>query len=157
MAGGLSACSPAPKNIVAVETVDGSTVRLLTMKCSEFTAEEFGVYRQEESDGELTKWAVTRALTGSRQDSIQIFKQPDGWKTYGSSLKEIQEGFAYVATVHGRIGTKPVSGSLRFEVPQLGSLAAGEVLASDTDGNTATMSRDDFLKDSAELCRELAS
>lgn len=75
--GGLSACSPAPENIIAVEAVNSSTARLLTMTCSEFTADQFGVQQGDGPDNGLRDWAVPRALTGPRVDSVQVSKLRD--------------------------------------------------------------------------------
>ncbi|MEU1226183.1 hypothetical protein [Streptomyces sp. NPDC005828] len=157
MAGGLSACSPAPENIIAVEAVGGSTARLLTMTCSEFTADHFAVYQDDGPDDDLRNWAVTRAFTGPRVDSVQVFKQPDGWKTYRSKLTEFEKGSTYVATVDGGIGQRVVSGELSFGADQLRTLDKGEVLASDGDGGTVTTNRDDFLKAADDHCHERAS
>lgn len=157
MAGGLSACSPAPENIIAVEAVNGSSARLLTMTCSEFAADQFGVYQDDGPDDDLRKWAVTRAFTGPRMDSVEVFKQPDGWKTYSSKLTGFHKGSTYVATVNGGIGGRAVSGELTFGADQLMDLAAGEVLTSDGDGGTVTMGRNDFLKAADDHCHELAS
>ncbi|MFE0640921.1 hypothetical protein ACFW2Y_04755 [Streptomyces sp. NPDC058877] len=156
MTGGVASCSPGPKSILAVETVDGSTAQLLTMTCSEFTADHFGVYQDDGPDDDLRKWAVSRSFTGPRVDSVQVFKQPDGWKTYSSKLTGFEKGSTYVASVDGGIDGRAVSGELSFGADQLRGLVAGDVLASDGDGNTVTMGRDDFLKAADERCRELA-
>lgn len=155
--GGLSACSPAPENIIAVEAVNSSTARLLTMTCSEFTADQFGVQQGDGPDNELRDWAVTRALTGPRVDSVQVFRQPDGWKTYGSKLSEFQKGSTYVATVDGGMGGKAVSGELAFGADRLRDLPAEEVPTSDGDGGTVTTGRDDFLRAVDDHYHELAS
>ncbi|MER7540927.1 hypothetical protein ABTX77_40130 [Streptomyces sp. NPDC097704] len=157
MAGGVAACSPAPEGILAVEAVDGSTARLLTMTCSEFTAHHFAVNQDDGPDDDLCDWAVTRAFTGPRVDSVQVFKQPDGWKTYRSKLTGFEKGSTYAAMMDGGIGRKAVSGKLSFGADQLQTLGKGEVLASDGDGGTAVMGRDDFLKAVDSRCQELAS
>ncbi|MFB7030680.1 MULTISPECIES: hypothetical protein [unclassified Streptomyces] len=81
MAGGLAACSPAPEEVIAVESVNGTGARLLTTTCSPFTADQFSVYQDDGPDDELRDWAVARSFTGPRMDSVQVFEQPDGWKT----------------------------------------------------------------------------
>ncbi len=55
MAGGVTACPPAPESVIAVEAVDGSTAQLLTVICSEFTADQFGVYQGDGPDDDLRK------------------------------------------------------------------------------------------------------
>ncbi|MFD0076360.1 hypothetical protein ACFVIY_28380 [Streptomyces sp. NPDC127166] len=140
-----------------MEAVNGSAARLLTMACSESTADQFGVYQDDGPAHELRDWAITRSFTGPRVDSVQVFKQPDGWKTYGSKLTGFEKGSTYVATVDGGVGGRAVSGKLTFGADQLLDLAVGEVLASYGDGDTVTMGRDDFLKAADDHCHERAS
>lgn len=102
-------------------------------------------------------WAVARSFTSPRMDSVQVLDQPDGWKTYCAKLTGFQQGSTYVATVNGGVGSRPVSGKIRFGADQVRDLAEGEVLKSDGEGGTVTVSRDDFLKAADSRCRDLAA
>ncbi|GAA3370522.1 hypothetical protein GCM10020367_17480 [Streptomyces sannanensis] len=96
---GTSSCSPAPEPVVAVESLDGATVRLLTMTCDEFIVERFSVHQNGNYKGPLRKWAVSRDFTGPDLKSVQVFREPEGWRTYGSGITRFERGATYVASV----------------------------------------------------------
>ncbi|WP_326699106.1 hypothetical protein OG909_18460 [Streptomyces sp. NBC_01754] len=158
MAGAVTACSPGPEQVLAVESLDGTSARLLTMTCEEFSPDGFDVYRSGLPDGEpLRMWAVSRDFTGPVVSSARVFQEPPGWNTYKSGISSFEPDGTYVASVDGGVHGKGVTGEVEFSAGQLKELAVGEVLTADGAGGTVTMGRDDFLEGANNRCDALAS
>ena len=153
-----TSCSPAPEQVLAVEAVNGTSARFLTMTCKQFSPNTFGVYRSDVDDDEpLQKWAVSRDFTGPVVTSVRAFHQPQGWSTYRSGISAFKQDGTYTASVRGAVNAKGISGRVTFSVAQLRELSADEVLTADSDGEAETMSREDFLSQANGLCADLAS
>ncbi|MFD7878181.1 hypothetical protein ACFV5G_29480, partial [Streptomyces sp. NPDC059766] len=110
---GVGACSPAPEPIVAVEAVGEGGVRILTMTCSEFSPDDFGVHREDGPD-ELQRWAVApRGWNGPAPSAVEVFRVPEGWKTYESNIHDLQPDATYAAEGDGRGGRWGGAGTVR--------------------------------------------
>ncbi|MFF3289475.1 hypothetical protein [Streptomyces sp. NPDC003023] len=152
--GATASCSPAPKEILAVESDGEGGARLLTMTCPEYTGQSFGVYLDDESDV-LRSWSVRRGPGAFDVDAVRVFHAPEGWAGEVSDLTGFTPGGSYFADVDGGVNGRGVSGKVAFGIDRLKDLSEGEVLTSDGDGGTSTMSRDDFLDMANERCADL--
>ncbi|MFE2582679.1 hypothetical protein [Streptomyces sp. NPDC059378] len=153
---GVGACSPAPEPIVAVEPVGEGGVRILTMTCSEFSPDNFGVHREDGPD-ELQRWAVApRGWNGPAPSAVEVFRVPEEWKTYESNIHDLQPDATYAADVDGSVDGQGVSGKVRFDLGRLAKLGKGEVLTENEDHETVTVSKKDFLARANDRCRDLS-
>ncbi|MFC9286868.1 hypothetical protein [Streptomyces sp. NPDC057052] len=152
----VGACSPAPESIVAVEAAGEGGVRILTMTCTEFSPDDFGVYREGGPD-ELQTWAIVpRSWNGPAPSAVEVFRVPEGWKTYGSNIRSLLPDATYVADVHGDVNRWGISGEVRFGLKRLAKLGRGEVLTRNEDHETIAVSKKKFLDQANARCRELA-
>ncbi|MFI6286662.1 hypothetical protein ACIBCM_18245 [Streptomyces sp. NPDC051018] len=146
-----SGCTPGPEPIIAVESGEGGSVRLLLAKCPGYRAESFGVFADVE-EGELQNWSVRNPDYRATPAGVRIFEVPEGWKVSASALTALSDGVPYVADVEGATGAKGLDGRVPFTLADVEELKPGKVLISAGGEKNKAVDRDDFLNDIPPEC-----
>jgi hypothetical protein len=142
---GMSACSPADKEVLAVRAVDGRPV-LLFAECAVFEMERISVFTIEPTPA--ASWTIDRE-GGAEVTSVTVFELPSGWTVDEQTLVAFDPVAEYSAAAYG---TQRDAIPVHFTLNELTALGPGDVLVGEAAGKRKAVTETAFRKRAEKTC-----
>ncbi|MDA5281983.1 hypothetical protein [Streptomyces sp. Isolate_45] len=141
----LAGCTPAPKQIVGVERMEGGVGKVLIAPCPGYVAQLVGISAHKGAP----RWSVWNSPGTRDVSEVEFFRAPDGWRVSKASLADLKTGdVTFSAGVMGGIGGRGLNGDVTFDLKRFEGLGDGEVIV----GNNKVVRRTDFMKVGSGRC-----
>lgn len=144
-------CTPAPKELLAVERTQGGGARVLIAPCADFDVLQFSAFSEGNSGG-YPRWAVINDAMRGPLTEIDLFSAPQGWSVTEETLRDVRAAGKYTMTLDGAVHGRGLDGRISFTSSQFESLPPGEVLVADN-GSAKSTQKSNFMKEDSGRCK----
>ncbi|MGV9211618.1 hypothetical protein ACTFTM_07125 [Micromonospora sp. RB23] len=142
---GMSACSPADKEVLAVRAVDGRPV-LLFAECAVFELERISVFTIDPTPA--ASWTIDR-MGDAEVTSVTVFELPPGWTVDEQTLVAFDPAVEYSAAAYG---TQRNAVPVHFTLDELTALGPEDVLVGEAAGRRKAVTETAFRKRAEKTC-----